>query len=1532
MSKNFKSRIQHKHDIEANWNNAKNFIPLQGELIIYDMHDEDGNQVYPRTRYKIGDGINAVKDLPFINEDVLRVTDRGVAGGIAELSPLGKVPTSQLPSYVDDVVEGRLYDEDFFAVPSYMDSFNYNFTYTPSINKIALHNLDKNNYISAEISGVTNQFGYEVDNETGSISLTNGRSATILTRDSDDWFERSVHTLFATANNGYVTISAVQEVMGEYPDEDIPQDPDGNVPDDDDNVYLRIESGKAYISIDTNILLDYALEGIVPITVLEEGTGNPVNVYLDFTEDEDIQDIVPVLIVDDVKYTAWANNPSLITDFSITSDTPDTPITLYYTKIAGNIHIPIHSLTYDDIIASDIVFVNRANPMESVEQVSRSYDDGIILIIDGVTYQERSLSDYGQYANAIYLEPDRFEISKLISGPTVWPFMIPAGNYRFTISIHPENVESDELFSNLQLIDGYYPYREDNYEFNRFCPILQIENKFNGEESYTIYHTCPTSGKIYLDSITNKCYRLGGYSFVEIAQSLALGTTHETAYRGDRGKIAYDHSQLTSNNPHKVSKTDIGLSNVENKSSDTIRSEITSENVHSALKGSGDNSIVLNNGLATGKYSLAGGTADKSLINDIVGEVIGNQIPDISSAEAAAVMSIAYGAGSTAHSSGSNAFGVQNQSGFLGYYIHWISEDKKTITLSTSQVRNRVNPNPSILDLWKPGYVVFIINDSTYTACGEIDSVDAANGTITVKEELPFGSAFRPVKSINYGLGTYDIDIPEAPHDRSIIALPPISEVEYKHTLDLGFLGKPSISTGEYFDTFRAKAVGEVELGFSSTTFGFDNAALGSISTVFGMHNVAHGTASFVTGRENLGGWGALVGGYKNKVTGDTSFAAGRLNTSTGNNSATFGSSNTASGKNSAAFGTSGLAQGDNSFTSGNGPQAYGANSTAFGTRGIAYGDHSFIEGLSMCFHDINKILTNKLVEGERTEAQRVNDYWSSFDNVNDKFSMAYGSYSHVEGRDNLALAYGTHAEGLRTRAIGKVSHSEGQNTQAIGDASHAGGINTIAEGNYSTAIGNSTHAKDNSQFVTGKYNEQADGAFIIGNGTSSNRKNIFTVDWNGNIKATGNISNEDAEAETRSLMTLSTGGAIFTTTWYDDFSRETAVQKDTTTVNQSTISIESHNDINVPENVLSKITIRPEKIEFYKKETKHDENDTELITETSTVSLTATDVSDIKSVASLPIAKKYAVNAFVDQILDTSMTINSGKLAGTKNNWIAFGNKYNLIPLARPVGTYNRRGVDINITNTGKIVLNGTYTKAASDAYGATSWNLAYPSSSVDANGDCAVYLPAGTYIVSGIQLQYKDLVTNGTSYAYGYGQSSTETLIAAPSGSGDVKDKLTEQGTYYVTFENPVCVVRFSLYLTNGTSYNNAEFVPYLYKLPSGYSMNELPLQVINGVPTIAGTSVNTANEFYGKLVRVSSTLAAETSYQLTSSQINPKVYISVYNSDNNAPLSTGYGYSNKTIKDKDALMSRHTNMYSGTDSPSDVFGCDGDIYIMY
>lgn len=66
--------------------------------------------------------------------------------------------------------------------------------------------------------------------------------------------------------------------------------------------------------------------------------------------------------------------------------------------------------------------------------------------------------------------------------------------------------------------------------------------KLYKEEAHTSQINGET-GKIYIDLHTNKTYRWSGSAFVVISDTIALGETSTTAYRGDKGKTAYDHSQ-----------------------------------------------------------------------------------------------------------------------------------------------------------------------------------------------------------------------------------------------------------------------------------------------------------------------------------------------------------------------------------------------------------------------------------------------------------------------------------------------------------------------------------------------------------------------------------------------------------------------------------------------------------------------------------------------------------------------------------------------------------------------------------------------------------------------------------------------------------------------------------------------------------------------------------------------------------------------------------------------------------------------------
>jgi hypothetical protein len=110
----------------------------------------------------------------------------------------------------------------------------------------------------------------------------------------------------------------------------------------------------------------------------------------------------------------------------------------------------------------------------------------------------------------------------------------------FALKANASAVEA-ALDNKADLVDGKIPgaqlpsYVDDVLEYENLSALPVV-----GE-----------SGKIYITIDTNKSYRYTGTGYGEISESLALGETSASAYRGDRGKAAYDHSQATGN-PHGI--------------------------------------------------------------------------------------------------------------------------------------------------------------------------------------------------------------------------------------------------------------------------------------------------------------------------------------------------------------------------------------------------------------------------------------------------------------------------------------------------------------------------------------------------------------------------------------------------------------------------------------------------------------------------------------------------------------------------------------------------------------------------------------------------------------------------------------------------------------------------------------------------------------------------------------------------------------------------------------------------------------------
>ena len=94
-------------------------------------------------------------------------------------------------------------------------------------------------------------------------------------------------------------------------------------------------------------------------------------------------------------------------------------------------------------------------------------------------------------------------------------------------------------------------------------PSGQLPSYVDDVESYDTLALFPITGedsKIYVAKNANITYRWSGTAYVAIGSDLALGETSSTAYRGDMGKTAYDHSQTTHD------KAFVGLGNVDNTS------------------------------------------------------------------------------------------------------------------------------------------------------------------------------------------------------------------------------------------------------------------------------------------------------------------------------------------------------------------------------------------------------------------------------------------------------------------------------------------------------------------------------------------------------------------------------------------------------------------------------------------------------------------------------------------------------------------------------------------------------------------------------------------------------------------------------------------------------------------------------------------------------------------------------------------------------------------------------------------------------
>lgn len=539
----------------------------------------------------------------------------------------------------------------------------------------------------------------------------------------------------------------------------------------------------------------------------------------------------------------------------------------------------------------------------------------------------------------------------------------------------------------------------------------------------------------------------------------------------------------------------------------------TNFNIKTSLtNGSGKNSLVFHEGQASGNYAIAGGSTDKSLLEDLAGADNVKNITPIK-AKAAGMMSMSIGTNTEANSPYSAAFGFGSRSGIKGYYWNSITISGNTATLILSKTRDSLTPVTSCD--WAKGDYVSIVNTRTYAMCATIvekPTTDTTTGSIKIK-----------VDSVVFGADAYKAGAILKSYDRGIFAV-------YEQSTTPTLLDKEAAVRPRW-----AVRNGEVEFAFGAWSHGFNNLAAAPFSTAEGQNNIVAGDFGHVEGRKNVAGTAVHAEGHSNFIIGTDSHGEGYNNTltSTAINGHVEGSTNKVSGDtahgegyNNTVSGTASHGEGSTNTVASNYShgEGYNNNLESSAIYGHVEGRNNTVSGDTAHGEGYNNTVSGVAAHGEGANNTVSGNYAHVEGNNNEvtgarahgegESNLVSGSYAHAEGSHNEASGKDSHAEGNYTKATKSQSHAQGYYTEATGDesfaagnhskatgkASYAGNYYTEAKGSYSQSSGCYTVAAGTAQTVIGKYNiEDTSSALIIGGGAAAARKNAATVDFNGN-------------------------------------------------------------------------------------------------------------------------------------------------------------------------------------------------------------------------------------------------------------------------------------------------------------------------------------------------------------------------------------------------------------------------------------------------
>ena len=587
---------------------------------------------------------------------------------------------------------------------------------------------------------------------------------------------------------------------------------------------------------------------------------------------------------------------------------------------------------------------------------------------------------------------------------------------------------------------------------------------------------------------------------------LSFGETAGKIYDGKKGKdleTAIANHKANTNNPHKTTKDQVGLGNVENKDSETIRSELTYKNVIDALGFTPE---------VDGTYENATKYVDKR-----IGEVIGGASSTMNTLKE---VEDAMKAGADVVEALNEAIGKKaNEAEFESHVndgvIHVTTADKENISTALSHSKSdhaRVDATKTEESTINGNIK---INDQETTVY-EHPLSGATAGTyrqVTVDSKGHVTGGSNTTLPITQG-GTGATTAADAIKNLGITATASelnkldgttvtTDELNYSHGLKSNIQDqldeKAAKDHGVHLPSITSESAGKI-LSSDGTDVEWHELTKDDITNALGY---VPGTGSNIVTAVK----GDAEDEYKTGNVNITPASIGldKVDNTKDNQKAVLSATKLSTARkigNASFNGTADITLDDMGAMSATNPTGTGSFSMNR-NEDSPVGDCSFAEGYNT---EASGLFSH--AEGNNTVASARSAHAEGNNTV------ASARSAHAEGNNTLANAKSAHAEGAGTTARNDASHAEGDGATASGGASHAEGRNTIASGNHSHAEGESTKASGHNAHSEGRLTK-ASGLFshASGNNTVSGYNAQFVVGY-------GNDNKEDSIFEVGNGLT----------------------------------------------------------------------------------------------------------------------------------------------------------------------------------------------------------------------------------------------------------------------------------------------------------------------------------------------------------------------------------------------------------------------------